>query len=142
MSPTNQETIGSWLPNTNESEPSSDDYDVLEPLAIIGFSLEYPQDADTPEGFWSVLEEGRDVVTDWPKDRINLDAFFYRDENQEQKVCAFTYRLDLLPLLTCFDRNLCPELTLSRKILAPSMHHFLELVPQKQWLWIYSNESC
>lgn len=68
------------IPNVHEND------DLLEPLAIIGFSLKYPQDADTAEGFWRVLQERRDVMTEWPKDRIKLDAFFYHDENQEQQV--------------------------------------------------------
>lgn len=62
--------------------------DPLEPLAIIGFSLEYPQDANTQEGFWGVLEEKRDVMTEWPPDRLNLDAFFYRDASQKHQVCG------------------------------------------------------
>ncbi|CAN8097860.1 unnamed protein product [Discula destructiva] len=58
--------------------------DPLEPLAIVGFSFKYPQDADTTEGLWTILKEKRDVMTEWPKDRINLEAFFYKDEGQEQ----------------------------------------------------------
>lgn len=71
----------------NGCSPHDGTADVLEPLAIIGFGLEYPQDAKTPEGLWRVLKEKRDVMTVWPSDRLNLDAFFYRDEGQKQQVC-------------------------------------------------------
>lgn len=78
-------------PSANGFPKNDGNSDVLEPLAIIGFALEYPQDANTPEGFWKVLEERRDVMTEWPSDRINLDAFFYRDEGQKQQVCAWNF---------------------------------------------------
>ena len=60
--------------------------DALEPIAVIGFSLRYPQDADSPTTFWSMLESKRCAMTDWPKDRINLDAFYHRDEDREGRV--------------------------------------------------------
>lgn len=62
------------------------DRDVLEPIAIISYALEYPQDADSPEGFWKVLTEKRNLMTKWPKDRLNLDAFYHRDGRQDQQV--------------------------------------------------------
>jgi acyl transferase domain-containing protein len=58
----------------------------LAPLAIVGFSLKFPQDANTPQGFWKVMEERRSVMTDWPTDRINLDAFYHRDIGRENQV--------------------------------------------------------
>lgn len=61
-------------------------HDMLEPIAIIGLSHKFPQDADTPASFWKMLEEKRCAMTEWPKDRINLDAFFHRDSGQEHKV--------------------------------------------------------
>ncbi|TRX97451.1 hypothetical protein FHL15_001729 [Xylaria flabelliformis] len=59
--------------------------DVLEPIAIIGFALKYPEDGDSPEGFWKVLEEGRCVMTEWPKHRMRLDAFYEQDEAQDSQ---------------------------------------------------------
>lgn len=63
-----------------------EDDSVLEPIAVIGFSFEYPQDADSPASFWSMLEERRCAMTEWPQDRINLDAFYHRDEDREERV--------------------------------------------------------
>ncbi|KAI1745439.1 BcPKS1, polyketide synthase [Xylaria scruposa] len=64
------------------------DGDVLEPIAIIGFSLKYPEDGDSPEGFWKVLEEGRCVMTEWPKHRMRLDAFYEQDEAQDSQTAV------------------------------------------------------
>ncbi|KAJ2985763.1 hypothetical protein NUW58_g5359 [Xylaria curta] len=79
--------MASLLANTNGTTGSQPkiDADLLEPLAIIGFSLKYPQDANTPQGFWDLMEERRCAMTEWPSDRINLNAFYHRDESQEDR---------------------------------------------------------
>ena len=51
--------------------------EVFEPIAIIGFSLRFPQDATSPEKFWNMLSEARSAMTDVPKDRFNIDAFYH-----------------------------------------------------------------
>lgn len=76
------------IPLTTESQACRPGWsgDRLEPLAVIGYALEYPQDADTPEGFWKVLTERKDVMTKWPKERFNLEAFYHQDGKQKQQV--------------------------------------------------------
>lgn len=71
---------------TSLSSDNNLDKDVLEPIAIISYALEYPQDADSPEGFWKVLTEKRNLMTKWPQDRLNLDAFYHRDGRHDQQV--------------------------------------------------------
>ncbi|KAF2262720.1 ketoacyl-synt-domain-containing protein [Lojkania enalia] len=46
-----------------------------DPLAIVGFSLRFPQDAVSPESFWNALVEKRCLATKIPKERMNIDAF-------------------------------------------------------------------
>ncbi|KAM3083977.1 hypothetical protein ACMFMG_001916 [Clarireedia jacksonii] len=58
------------------------DSNVLEPLAIVGFSHKFPEDATTAEAFWKMLEEGRCVSSEFPRDRMNIDAFYQADEKQ------------------------------------------------------------
>ncbi|KAG9235236.1 hypothetical protein BJ875DRAFT_399470 [Amylocarpus encephaloides] len=53
--------------------------DSLEPIAIIGFSFKFPQDADTSENFWQMLVEGRSAMTEVPKDRWNSGTFYHPD---------------------------------------------------------------
>ncbi|KAH8707077.1 hypothetical protein GQ44DRAFT_831130 [Phaeosphaeriaceae sp. PMI808] len=49
-------------------------------IAIIGFSLRFPQDANTQEGFWKMLIEGRSASTEVPPDRFNVDGYYSPDE--------------------------------------------------------------
>ncbi|KAL5041372.1 hypothetical protein BDW71DRAFT_212203 [Aspergillus fruticulosus] len=51
----------------------------MEPIAIIGYSIKLPEDGDTPEGFWRMMEEKRCAMKEWPEDRMNLEAFVHRD---------------------------------------------------------------
>jgi acyl transferase domain-containing protein len=45
-----------------------------EPIAVIGFSLKFPQDADSPQSFWDMLYEGRCASSDFPLERLNVEA--------------------------------------------------------------------
>ncbi|PYH88109.1 hypothetical protein BO71DRAFT_489013 [Aspergillus ellipticus CBS 707.79] len=53
--------------------------DILEPIAVVGMSIKLPEDGDTPEGFWRMMEEKRCAMKEWPADKMNLEAFNYRD---------------------------------------------------------------
>lgn len=50
--------------------------DVLEPLAIVGFSFKFPKDATSQHAFWNMLVEGRNASTKFPDNRLNVDAFY------------------------------------------------------------------
>ena len=60
--------------------------DSVEPVAIVGFSLKFPQDATSPEAFWNMLVQKRCSMTEWPKERLNLDAFYHPDGNRPDTV--------------------------------------------------------
>ena len=61
---------------------------MIEPVAIVGFGLRFPQDADTVEGFWKMLVEGRSAMTEVPADRWNVDAFYHPDPNRHDAINA------------------------------------------------------
>lgn len=63
----------------SDSNNPSGKPDTLEPIAVIGFSLKFPQEAESPASFWEMLEQKRCAMTGWPKNRINLDGYFSRD---------------------------------------------------------------
>ncbi|KAL9032217.1 MAG: hypothetical protein Q9180_006624 [Flavoplaca navasiana] len=63
----------------NNNEPWNNDHDdngIFEPLAVVGLSLKFPQDATTPETFFQMMMEKRCVMRKWPTDRINIEAFY------------------------------------------------------------------
>ncbi|HXT68205.1 MAG TPA: polyketide synthase, partial [Vicinamibacterales bacterium] len=49
-----------------------------EPIAVVGIGCRFPG-ADTPERFWDVLIEGRDLSRDIPSDRWDVDAHYNPD---------------------------------------------------------------
>ncbi|MHB9858119.1 type I polyketide synthase [Streptomyces sp. YIM S03343] len=53
--------------------------DGTEPVAVIGIGCRLPGGADGPDGFWQLLGEGRDAVTEVPADRWKADDFFDED---------------------------------------------------------------
>ncbi len=58
----------------------------LEPIAIVGFSLKFPQEATSQEAFWSMLLEKRCAMTEWPSERLNFEAFHHPDKNRNDTV--------------------------------------------------------
>jgi acyl transferase domain-containing protein/acyl carrier protein/short-subunit dehydrogenase len=58
----------------------------VEPLAIIGLGCRFPGGADNPEGFWELLRNGVDAVTDVPADRWDSRRFFDQDPTKPGKM--------------------------------------------------------
>ena len=54
----------------------------LPTLAIVGLSLKFPQDAVSPESFWNMIAEGRCASTEFPPDRLNIDAHYNPDTSR------------------------------------------------------------
>ena len=63
------------------------DQEKVEPIAVIGLSLRFPQDAVSVDSFWGMLMERRCAMTEIPKDRMNLSAFYHPDANRQDNVC-------------------------------------------------------
>ncbi|KAL4862401.1 hypothetical protein BDV12DRAFT_207226 [Aspergillus spectabilis] len=61
------------------AEPDSDATveNTLEPIAVIGMAVKFPQDASDVEGFWQMLLKGKSAMTDIPKNRFNLDGYYH-----------------------------------------------------------------
>lgn len=57
-------------------------------LAITGLAFEFPQEATSVEGFWQMLCEGRSASTEFPKDRLNIDAFYHPDYSRQSTVSS------------------------------------------------------
>jgi acyl transferase domain-containing protein len=48
----------------------------MEPLAVVGFSFKLPQGIEDESHLWEVLSNGRNLMTEWPDSRANIDAFY------------------------------------------------------------------
>ena len=60
--------------------------DMLEPIAVVGFSFKFPQEATSTEDFWQMLMQGRCAATEFPDDRLGLSAIYHPDANREDSV--------------------------------------------------------
>jgi len=47
----------------------------MDPIAIVGIAFKLPQDLEDEGSFWEIVEKGKNVMTGWPKSRVNIDAF-------------------------------------------------------------------
>ena len=76
-----------WTPDTPVS-PFGDGMDTngLDPIAIIGFSFVFPNDATTPESLWSMLVNARCASKPWPEDRLNGSAIYHPDGDRYDSV--------------------------------------------------------
>ncbi|PYH35667.1 polyketide synthase [Aspergillus neoniger CBS 115656] len=52
------------------------------PLAIVGFAFEFPQEATSSERFWEMIRHGRSASTDFPTDRMNIEAFYHPSKDR------------------------------------------------------------
>ncbi len=57
-----------------------------EPIAIIGIGCRFPGGANSPEAFWALLREGRDAITEVPRDRWDIDAYYDPDPEAPGKM--------------------------------------------------------
>ena len=60
--------------------------DAMEPIAIIGLSFKFPQEAISEDSFWDMIVRKRCASTDVPKDRMNVNAFFSPDTQKQNTV--------------------------------------------------------
>lgn len=72
------------------------DGDRMDPIAIIGFSARMPLEADTSDGFWRMLCEGRSAATRIPTERFNINAFYHPDPNRIDSVSLHLFAVTAL----------------------------------------------
>ena len=66
--------------------PTSFRREPYEPLAVVGLAIKFPQEATSVENFWRLLLEKRCAMTEWPEDRLNIDAFHHPDPSRRGTV--------------------------------------------------------
>jgi acyl transferase domain-containing protein len=58
-------------------------------IAVVGFSFKLPQGRDDVSSLWKTLEEKKNLMTEWPESRLNLDGFYDPERKQPNKVNNF-----------------------------------------------------
>ena len=62
---------------TTANGSNSIDGDASMPIAIIGIGGRFPGEATNPEKLWDMISNGRSAMSEVPKDRFNIDAFYH-----------------------------------------------------------------
>jgi acyl transferase domain-containing protein len=73
-----------------------------DPIAVCGFALKFPQDAPSEKAFWSMLVEKRTAFTEYPPERLNVDAFQHSTRNNALRARGAHFLKEDLGL---FDAN-------------------------------------
>jgi acyl transferase domain-containing protein len=60
----------------------------MEALAIVGYAFRLPQGTEDDLSFWEVLSNHRNLMTEWPEARTNIDGFFDGGSRRAGTVCS------------------------------------------------------
>jgi len=73
--------------------------ETMEPFAIVGLSFRMPQEAVDEAGLWKVLESGENLMTEWPENRANVEAFYDGGSRKQNTVSTgeFLFRYTETP---------------------------------------------
>ena len=66
------------FPRTEAPPPT----DSVEPIAVIGLSAKFPQDATSPEAFWQMLVNGNSALSEIPESRFRWQSFYSKDPHK------------------------------------------------------------
>jgi hypothetical protein len=113
----------------------------MEPIAITGFAFRLPQGTNDVNTLWKVLSEGKNLMTDWPKDRINVESFHNAGPHKQN-----TVRINITPFWMLVSvtktedtRSEQREVTSLLKTRGFSMRPFSQLRRVKQQVWTHSS---
>ena len=73
----------------------------IEPLVVVGMSIKFPQDATSAESFWQLLMERRSAVTEFPKSRLNADAFYDDNRHNTHHSVSSLFLYFIFRILAC-----------------------------------------
>ncbi|ORX95044.1 BcPKS1, polyketide synthase [Clohesyomyces aquaticus] len=60
----------------------------IEPIAVVGMSLKFPQGATTPNSLWQILIDKKCTMTEWAEDRINIGSFHNANRSETSSISA------------------------------------------------------
>ena len=59
-----------------------------EPIAIVGIGCRFPGGGSSPDAFWRFLRSGGDAVTEFPRDRWDVDRYYDPNRDRAGKICT------------------------------------------------------
>ena len=59
---------------------------MVEPVAIVGLSLEFPQSATSMDAFWDLLMNKRNTATEFPEERLSISNLYHPDQDRKGQV--------------------------------------------------------
>ena len=59
-----------------------------EPIAVVGIGCRIPGAEDGPDGFWRLLEQGKDAISEVPSDRWDADAYYDANIDSPGRMCT------------------------------------------------------
>jgi acyl transferase domain-containing protein/acyl carrier protein len=62
------------------------EYAKKEPIAIVGMGCRFPHGADNPEAFWQILKDRVDAITEVPKNRWDINAYYSPNPDTPGKI--------------------------------------------------------
>ncbi|MFI5506558.1 SDR family NAD(P)-dependent oxidoreductase [Mycobacterium sp. NPDC051804] len=92
-------------------------------FAIVGYAARFPGAPDA-DGFWEVLREGRDAISEVPEDRWDVDEFFDAEPGASGKV--ITRRAGFVDDVTGFDAPFFGMSTREVRLMDPQHRILLE----------------
>lgn len=57
-----------------------------EPIAIVGMGCRFPGEANSPETFWQLLQSGKHITGELPKQRWDIDSYYDPDPGKPGKI--------------------------------------------------------
>ncbi len=72
-------------------------------IAIVGMSCRFPGEANSPDAYWNVLKEGKDLVTEVSSERWGTDFYQHPDKKEPGK--SYTFSAGVLPDVDKFDAS-------------------------------------
>ena len=72
-------------------------------IAIVGMACRFPGEASSPDAYWDVLKNGKDVVSEISSERWGTD--FYQHPDQKEPGKSYTFSAGVLPQVDEFDAS-------------------------------------
>src|SRR6266496_3834159 len=108
--------------------PISKEVEILsseDAIAVIGLSCRFPGKADTPQAFWGLLERGSDTISEIPKDRWDVEAYYDPDPEAPGKM--YTRKGSFLDKIDRFDAEFFGISPREARLMDPQQRLLLEV---------------